>query len=383
VNSRQRVQTALDHREPDRVPLDIGGTETTGIHLVALANWMRFMGLGDGDPEIFSLITQLGRVPEDMLQRLRVDVRCLRTVSPDGREQETIEKGRCRFFEDEWRVRWRMPVDQGLYYDIAASPLSSLSTVEELERFAWPDPALPERYSRLREEALRVDAESSAALVLERAQGGILETATWLRGFENILMDFATDPALACGIMDRVLEFKMTYWERALQEVKARVLVVAEADDLGTQESLLISREMYRTYIKPRHSRLFAHIKRIAPGVKIFYHSCGAVRELIPDLIESGIDILNPIQVSARGMHPGDLKRQFGKNIVFWGGGVDTQRVLPRGTPEQVRDEVHRRIDQLAPGGGFVFAAVHCIQADVPPRNLTAMWEALQEYGRY
>ena len=176
----------------------------------------------------------------------------------------------------------------------------------------------------------------------------------------------------------------MKYWEHALKLVGQNVMIVSEADDLASQNRLLIAPEIYRKLIKPRHARLFSFIKKqAAVPVKIFYHSCGAVSPLLPDLIESGIDILNPVQVSARDMNTRELKRQFGRDLTFYGGGIDTQRVLPRGTPGEVRDEVRRRIDDLAPGGGFIFAAVHNIQADVPPENILAMREALQEYGVY
>ena len=176
----------------------------------------------------------------------------------------------------------------------------------------------------------------------------------------------------------------MRYWERALALVGPNVMMVSEADDLASQDRCLVSRELYLKLIKPRHTRLFSFIKKEAQvPVRIFYHSCGAVAPLIPDLIESGIDILNPVQVSAAGMDTARLKKEFGKDLTFYGGGVDTQQVLPRGTPQQVRDEVKRRIDDLAPGGGFIFNTVHNIQADVPPQNIVAMWETLQEHGVY
>jgi uroporphyrinogen decarboxylase len=181
-----------------------------------------------------------------------------------------------------------------------------------------------------------------------------------------------------------VCEIKMKYWAKALETVGENVMIVSEADDLCGQETTLVSPKMYRELIKPRHTRLFSFIKKTAKtDVKIFYHCCGAVSSLIPDLIESGIDILNPVQVSAAGMDTRELKRLYGNDLVFYGGGVDTQRVLPTGTPAEVRDEVRRRIDDLAPGGGFVFNTVHNIQADVPPENIMAMWEALREFGVY
>jgi len=185
-------------------------------------------------------------------------------------------------------------------------------------------------------------------------------------------------------LLDAIAEVKMKYWERALALVGKNVMMVSEADDLASQNCALISPQLYRKLIKPRHTKLFSFIKKhAAVDVKIFYHSCGAVAPLLPDLIEAGIDILNPVQVSAAGMDTKELKRQFGKDLTFYGGGVDTQRILPRGTPAEVRDEVRRRIDDLAPGGGFIFNTVHNIQADVPPENIVAMWEAVREYGVY
>ncbi|NQT84988.1 hypothetical protein HQ563_18380, partial [bacterium] len=185
-------------------------------------------------------------------------------------------------------------------------------------------------------------------------------------------------------LLDKVMEVKWDYWDIILDIVGENVLVISEADDLAGQNGPLISPKLYRELIKPRHTQLFSMIKKKAKSrVYIFFHSCGAVRELIPDLIESGIDILNPVQVSAAGMDTRELKREFGKDITFWGGGVDTQYVLPRGNRQEIVDEVRRRIEDLAPGGGFVFSAVHNIQGDVPPENIMIMWEALQKYGGY
>ena len=222
------------------------------------------------------------------------------------------------------------------------------------------------------------------AYVLGRNAPGVFEVALWMRGFENYFCDMIANRPFAEALLDIICEIKMKYWGRALELLGENVMIVSEADDLASQDRCLVSPKLYRDLIKPRHTRLFSFIKKQARvPVKIFYHSCGAVSELIPDLIEAGIDILNPVQVSAAGMDTKELKRRFGRDITFYGGGVDTQQVLPRGTPQEVRDEVHRRIDDLAPGGGFIFNTVHNIQADVPPENIVAMWEALQEYGIY
>ena len=222
------------------------------------------------------------------------------------------------------------------------------------------------------------------AYVLGRNAPGIWEVALWLRGFENFFCDMAENPDFAGALMDLICEVKMKYWQKALALVGPNVLMVSEADDLASQNALLCSPAMYRRFIKPRHARLFAFIKQQAQvPVKIFYHSCGAVAPLLPDLIESGVDILNPVQVSAMGMDTRELKRRFGQDLTFYGGGVDTQHVLPHGTVQEVRDEVRRRLDDLAPGGGFIFNTVHNIQADVPAENIMAMWETLREFGVY
>ncbi len=184
------------------------------------------------------------------------------------------------------------------------------------------------------------------------------------------------------------MDHKIAYWEILGNYIlehglEDRVLVASECDDLGTQESLLFSPEMIRGMLIPRFKKLFSFIKGKLPKVKIFFHCDGAIRSIIPDLIEAGMDILNPIQVSAKGMDPKKLKKDFGKDLVLWGGGIDTQKVLPRLKPEQVKDEVKRMLDILAPGGGYVFSTIHNIQADVPPENFWAMWETLREYGTY
>lgn len=384
MTSEERLKKALNHKEPDRVPFDISGTETSAISTVTLERWLNYKGIPYKPIEYFSLENQMGKVEEKVLEDLGVDTRCLKTDPPSGWKLDIREDQDYKYFESEWKIIWKMPKKYGFYYDLYKSPLSSFSNVEEIKKFLWPNPNNPTRYKNLRKEALKIKNSSKSGIVLERNTGGIFETSWWLRGMSNFFIDMISNPSIVEFILDKVLEFKMVYWEKALQKVGDQILVVAEADDIAGQSSLLMSPEMYRKYLKPRHTKLFSHIKKIAPNVKIFFHSCGAVYNLIPDLIESGIDILNPIQVSASGMEDTKkLKKEFGKDIVFWGGGIDTQKILPMGTPQEVKDEVKKRIDDLAPGGGFIFSPVHCIQRDVPPENLDAMIETLQNNWSY
>jgi uroporphyrinogen decarboxylase len=382
--SRRRVAAALEHREADRVPYDLGGTILTGIHHLAYRRLRDYLGLPEVPIEIEDPIQQLARVHEDVKERLEVDVFGVNPSKPRGIGQPPWSEDGYDKLVDEWGIEWWKPQDGGYYYDMRRHPLAGIETVAELARHRFPDPLDPGRYEGMAARADELMNGRQAAYVLGRNAPGIWEIALWMRGFENFFTDMLVNESFAEALMDAICEIKMKYWARALELVGENVMIVSEADDLASQDRCLCSPAIYRKLIKPRHTRLFAFIRKQARvPIKIFYHSCGAVAELIPDLIESGIDILNPVQVSAAGMDTRELKRRFGKAITFYGGGVDTQRVLPRGTPAEVRDEVRRRIEDLAPGGGFIFNTVHNIQADVPPANIMAMWEALREYGVY
>jgi uroporphyrinogen decarboxylase len=240
----------------------------------------------------------------------------------------------------------------------------------------------PQRIAGLREQAERY-RNAGYGVVLKSPFAGIFEMAQRIVGMESCLMMMASDRELAGMLLDKVLELKLAFWEMALPSLAHLVDVVAEFDDYGTQTSQLISPRMFRQQLKPRLKVLFERIGQLAPTAKRFFHSCGNVRPIVPDLIEIGVEILNPVHVRATGMEPVALKRDFGAELVFWGGSVDTQGVLPHGTPQEVKEEVRRNIEALAPGGGYVFGPVHNIQADVPPENMLAMWEALRAYGEY
>jgi uroporphyrinogen decarboxylase len=382
--SRSRVEAALNHREADRVPYDLGGTILTGINQHTYRKLRQYLSLPDVPIVIEDMHQQLARVDEDVKARLKVDVWGINPGKIPGATPPPWTEGEYHKIIDEWGIEWWMPVEGGFYFDMRRHPLAEKGTLADLEKFKWPDPTHPARFEGLAARADELMNQRQVAYVLGRNAPGIWEVALWMRGFENFFCDMADNTAFAEALMDKICEIKMQYWAKALEILGPNVMMISEADDLASQKACLCSPAMYRKFIKPRHTRLFAHIRKHAQvPVKIFYHSCGAVAPLIPDLIESGIDILNPVQVSAAGMDTKELKRRFGKDITFYGGGVDTQRVLPHGTVQEVKDEVRRRIEDLAPGGGFIFNTVHNIQADVPPQNIMAMWEALQEYGVY
>ena len=377
TSGRDRIRAALDHRETDLLPYDLGGTRVTGIHVRAYARLREALGLERREPKVADLTQQLAEVEPDVLDALGCDVR---NVAPRGAStyrREYHEDGTHRWYIDEWGVGRRIPLNDGLYYDSFAPPLAGEPDDATIDRFAWPDPADPGRYEGVADEARRYAAEGRAVHAGSIC-GGLTEGLFKMRGFEDGYMDLAAEPARARRVMGKILEIKLGYWERMLPLLGDSVDIVGEADDLGGQARPLFSPATYRELVKPLHRELFDFL-HARTSAKVFFHTCGAVRELIPDLIEIGVDILNPVQVSATGMETGALKRDFGRDIVFWGGGVDTQKVLSRGTPDEVRAEVRRRIADLAPGGGFVFATVHNIQPDVPAENILAMHAEVRE----
>ncbi len=384
LTSHERLRTALQHREPDRVPFDLGGTMVSGINIKALRRLRRHLGLA-GEPEVHDQVTQMARTGEDVARLLKTDVANAgpRPPSQPGPARDLGLVGEHYRLIDEFGIGWQMPRAGGHYYDLYLSPLANAESVQDVERHPWPDPLDPARFEGLRERVDEIVLGEQRGVVVGRMSSGMWEHAMWLRGFEQFFVDMIQNEKLVHAIMSQLLELKMQYWGRVLELLDEHVLVISTADDLGTQEGLLVSLEMYRRLIWPYHRRLFEFLKREArTEIHIFFHNDGAIYETIPLLIEAGIDILNPCQVSCRGMDDtAKIKREFGRDLVIWGGSCDTQRVLPFGTPEEVRDETRRRIEDLAPGGGFVFAPIHVVQGEVPPENVMAWWETLQEYG--
>jgi uroporphyrinogen decarboxylase len=383
MNSRKRLLTALNHHEPDRVPFDLGSTQVTGIHVLAYRNLRVHLGLPPVDARMCDVIQQLAHPDDDLIERLGVDVRGVFPLNSHNWGIRNNEVGDAWEYSDEWGITHRRPKPDGLYYSIVHSPLDDPAlTLGDIRAHRWPNTADPRRIAGLAEQAAAYRAQGKA-VVIKGVLAGVFEMAQRVRGMENCLVDMTSNATLACALFDRLLELKLAFWEMALPRLAGLIDVVSEADDYGTQTSQLISPRMFRELLKPRLRILFARIKQLAPGARLFFHSCGNVRPLVPDLIELGVDVLNPVHIRADGMEPAALKRDFGRDIAFWGGGVDTQEVLPFGTPQNVRDDVRRNIEALSPGGGFVFNTVHNIQPDVPPENIRAMWETLQEFGAY
>lgn len=381
MNGRERILASLDHREPDKIPFDLAGTTWTGITREAYIKLIRLLDINDREPHWADAIQQIVIPSDKVLERLDVDTRGLFPLTSHnwnvyGRLRD---EGANWEYKDEWGFTHHFPKENGYWFSIVRHPMEDITPESQIiGTYDWPDPLNRERVSGLREKALRF-REQGKIVILKGICAGIFEMHQRFRGVSNALVDPFLYGDFSDLLIGKLADIKIAFWKMALSELADVVDVVAEADDYGTQESQLIDPDHFRQYYKPHIARIIKEIRLSAPASKIMFHSCGNIRPLIPDFIGMGIDILNPVHITASGMEPKQLKRDFGKDIVFWGGGVDTQKILACGTEKDVADDVKRNIDALAPGGGFVFAAVHNIQAEVPPENIMAMWKALNQ----
>ena len=387
MTSRQRVLTALDHKTPDRVPIDLGGNQT-GIHKFAYQALLDHLGIKDQvaimDTIIMDAVQQLAEPCEELLKRFHVDTRYIAAKSPES-FQGTVEKNRrdgrlWHDLRDEFGVVWSMPDDQMLYMDISHHPLAD-ATIADVADYPFPQGDDPSRFVGLRGRAQMLRGETPYAVV-SRISGVVYETCWYLRGLERWFMDLLTEPELCEAVLDRVLKFWMDWFRVFLDEAGDLVDVIMIGDDLAGQNGPLFRPEIYRAIIKPRQKQLVQYI-RSRTEAKIWYHTCGSCTAYIPDLIDNGVDILNPVQVSAKDMDPSMLKTRFGDQMVFWGGAIDSQQVLPSASPETIREHVRRNLAAFKPHGGYVFNNVHNIQAGVPPENIVALYDAAYEYGFY
>ncbi len=383
MTSKERMIKTLNHEEPDKVPYDLNSTLVSGIHHIAYNRLREYLGLQPRETELFDRVQGLARVHDDVLERLEVDTRGVLTGSPFGWELKLEETDKYEQFTDVWQITWRRPKPYGLYYDMVAHPLKG-ATLDDVKNFEWPDPKDENRLQGIKEEAATL-AESDCLVVLGTVgmTVGLLQTFQWLLGYEDSFYDLAAEPELTSYLIAKLAELDIIFWEWAIPYLGDDIKVVLYADDFGMQTGPVFSYDMFKRYFKPWYSKIFQIIKKQRPELYIFFHTCGSSRFIIPDLIESGVDILNPVQYTSKDMDPVQLKKDFGNDITFWGGGIDTQKILPHASAGEVKDEVRKRIEDFAPGGGFVFNTVHNIQPDVPPENIMAMWEALQEYGQY
>jgi uroporphyrinogen decarboxylase len=396
MNSRERVMAALHHKVPDRVPIDLGGMRATGITAMAYRQLKEHLDITEGDIYVYDTGQQLAVVESPILDLFGLDVVPLDLdqlqgwqpyTLPDGCPArivadfttETAPDGSLYQLEEGRPVRYR-PSSSQYFYRIY-HPLAEATTPADLESFplrSYSDDEL----ILLHNEA-RYLFENTAYAIMGNFGGSVLEAGQDLRGWEQFMIDLAQGGPFLEAFLEKLTEFHLANLARYLDAVGPYIQIVAMVDDLGTQNGLQISPQTYRRWIKPCHIRIYGYVRQHYPAIYVFLHSCGSIYPMIPDLIEAGVQILNPVQISAAGMDPVLLKQEFGADLTFWGGGCDTQHTLPRSTPEEVAAEVKRLLSIFTPGGGYVFNQVHNIQADVPPENIVAMLETARSYCYY
>jgi len=381
LTSRERVLTAIDHEEPDRVPIVIGVSNATGIKMGPYRELKRRIGVDAPDSYLYDW-PELGTaaIDEATMRRLHGDVRGVLDLEP----ATVLERNRTREPHSDYVNSWgsgAVEIAPGEWFPMV-EPLADAMTIDELERFPWPDMDDPTRIDHMRAEAARLAADGEFAIMATPWLLFPLERAFAMQGMDRFLMNCALDPEFAEALLRKIAGLCERLMGHVLDALGDDVDIIKIGDDLGTQQSLLMSPAMYRSMLKPIHAESIASIRRRTKA-KVFFHTDGDVFPLLDDLVEIGVDILNPIQTSAGRMADlATLKRRYGSALTFCGG-IDTQRVLPNGTPDEVRAEVRRVIGELAPGGGYLLASVHTIMNDVPADNILAMVDAAEAYGRY
>jgi len=400
MTSRERVLAALGHRETQRVPVDFSGHRSSGIAAIVYPKLRKLLRLPPRPVRVYDVVQQLAIVDEDVLDRFGVDtIEMGRGFAMDEKSWSpwTLPDGTPCFVpawtrlerqEGRWviksqsgRILAHMP-DGALYFEQMYFPFlegDDLGAIRDvLGESMWTaiaSPPGPIDGKSLAEGARRLRAKTDRA-VIGLFGGNLFEVGQFLYRNDQFMMLLAAEPKRAHRFLDKLIEIHLANLERFLTAVGEYIDIILFGDDLGMQTGPMMSPRMYRELFKPRHRLLWNRAKELAE-VKVMLHCCGGVRELMPDLIEAGLDAINPVQISCAGMDAGELKAEFGKDVTFWGGGCDTQDVLPNGTPEQVAQHVRQQVRILRPGGGFVFQQVHNILANVPPDNIVAMFDAV------
>ncbi len=377
MTSRERVVAALKHQEPDRVPIDLGGTWCTTTTLAFYEKLKQHFQI-DSPTILMERTMQVSMIDERILQKLHVDTRFVCYNAPELERSQTIELGEG-LYRDPWGIEWIKP-PSSYYYDLYKAPLGGEITVSDIVNHPWPEPYDPGYTRGLRKRVEKMRAETDCALVLNLSLW-VLQCSQNVRGYEDWFMDLVAAPHLIECMADCITESLLGPLEMVTAEIGDLVDAISVSDDIGHQDRLCMSPKTYRRIFKPRHARLAQAIKSRSDK-PLMWHTCGSVYDILDDLSEIGVDSLNPVQTSAKNMEADRLKREFGDKLSFWGG-IDTMHVLNNGTPDEVRAEVKDKIEALAPGGGFILNPIHNVQPDVPVENLQAMIDAALEYGRY
>ena len=413
MTSRQRVLTSINHQQPDKTPVDLGATPSSGISTIAYYNLKRHLGVAAGHTRVYDVVQQLAQPEDDLLARFGVDVldvgRAFNTRDSDWYDIELLTGQTVQF------PAWFKPVDNGhggwdaftpdgtriatmpnkiaTFFDQTCFPYldgypDSYANLPQLMpkvhwaglvHSPWDHAHEPDFWQQLRAKALHLRQTTDKALIIV-AGCNLFEWGTFLRRLDNFLMDLLLEPDQVERLLDALMEIHLQTLENVCQAVGDVVDIIRFGDDLGTDQGPFMPPDVYRRLFKPRHKILCQYVKEHSQ-MHTFLHSCGSIYKLLPDLIDAGFEIINPVQITSRDMEPEKLKREFGPHITFWGGGADTRHTLNNGSPAQVKDHVTQLLEIFAPGGGYVFNTVHNIMPDVPPENIVAMFEAVAEFN--
>lgn len=411
MNSKERVITSINHREPDRVPIDLGSTPSSGISAIAYNRLKKYLGISTGHNRVYDVVQQVTQPEDVIIQRFGIDIldigRMFNTedsnwhevVLSDGSTAEypawfkpvRQSDGSLHAYLSDGTLVGKMPVgatffDQTVFPYMDGYPKNYTDLDKTMGKVIWQ--ALAHSpwdhageigfWEKLREKAQYLKTHSNHALMIV-CGCNLFEWGTFLRRMDNFLMDLYSEPEQVERLIEALMKKHLKTLEKVCRAVGDLVDILRFGDDLGMDSGPFMSPEIYRKIFKPRHKILCDYVKSNS-GMKIFLHSCGSIYRLIPDLIDAGYDILNPVQTSCREMEPERLKKEFGADITFWGGGSDTRHILNHGSIMQVKDDVKKRLEIFAPGGGFVFNPIHNIMPDVPPQNVIAMFEAIDEF---
>lgn len=410
MKSRERILSAINHRQPDRIPVDLGATPSSGISMVAYQDLVKHMGL-HLENHVYDVIQEVTQPDMELLDLFKVDVLDIGrffNASENYWQKLELIKGYPAFYpkwfnpvkqpDGSWLAPGatgefigKMPAgatffDQLIFPYLEGYPVNYKNLSFDMSRTSWGGFGFPpydrinekDFWKLLRETIIEEKSKTDKALLIG-VGCNLFEWGTFLRRIDNFLMDLFLDPGNAHKLLDSLLEMHMNFLSKICDAVGDLVDVVKFGDDLGTNTGPFIPTEIYNEFFKPRHKMMCDYVKAHT-SAHTMLHSCGGIYELIPELIEAGFEILNPVQINAINMEPERLKKEFGRELTFWGGGVDTQSVLNRATPQQVKDHVRYNIEILSKDGGYIFNTVHNIMPDVPPQNIIAMFEALQEF---
>lgn len=411
MNSRERVLASLNHKEPDRVPIDLGSTNVTGINTIAYDNLKKYLGITTGKTRIYDVVQQLAQVEDNFIELFKIDAldigRTFNITDEDWYDVHIngIDAQFPKWFQpkhnsdDSYDILHRdgtvigrmsknaLVFDQTYYPCLERYPSDYNEFQKMVSKVMWAAVFVPpisnigqkRFWKTLRAKALQLRENTNKAITMNLG-GGIFEFGTMFRRFDKFLIDLMRNPSKVEKFFDLVMEFHFNSLDVICGYVGDVIDIIRIGDDLGENKGPLISPKIYRKIIKPRHIELCDYIKKHS-SMKIFFHSCGSIAPVIPDLIEAGIDILNPVQISADDMDPKYLKDNFGDDLTFWGGGVDTRNVINFKSPEEVKKHVLDILEVFTPGGGYVWGAVHNILAEVPPQNIIAVFEAIEEFN--